>query len=235
MTVAETDYFRLGSPLRRVHLAYNVSARRSDALVAREIEVHQRFLNVLSLVARIVAGLKQLHGWLQQYASNQVVAAHLCQHLLSVSLRLYAVFIGNTADVVGQQMRSKHPQAVDTNFAEYVFHREHTYAILPQHTDIPSVLLGCFLNIEVILKQTSRRVNHSAEKFLARSVHQNVRSPRPLGSRIACRRAVLRRCHHSQQHSESNSQSLHLALILYYDCSGRSPYLLKSKPTRNPS
>ncbi len=59
--VTEFDDTGLRLALRGIHVADDVTARRGDALVAGEIEVHQRVQDVRCLVAGVVVGSPELH------------------------------------------------------------------------------------------------------------------------------------------------------------------------------
>ena len=77
MLVAYLDDVRLGCALAAVHIAYYMPTRRGDALVASEIQVHQRILDILRLIARIVVRPRQLHRRLKYDAAVQVLTTHL--------------------------------------------------------------------------------------------------------------------------------------------------------------
>ena len=59
--IAEFNDIGLRGALAAVHLADNVALRGGDALVAGEVEVHQRVLDIYCLVASIAVGFRELH------------------------------------------------------------------------------------------------------------------------------------------------------------------------------
>ena len=61
MVVTYFDDICLYGALRGVHAANDMSARRSDALVAREIEVHHRVVDILRFHTGVIARLVQLN------------------------------------------------------------------------------------------------------------------------------------------------------------------------------
>ena len=178
--VAECDDFRFGRPLRRIHLANHVSARRGDALVAREIQVDERSQAINSLVARVQVSLVERHRRLAQDATDQVGAAHLRQHILAVVLRSVGILLVDVADVVSQHFLGQRAQFLDVCLVQNFAHRVHFDAVGLQHSDVLSVLGSRLVHVEIVFKQCGRGMNHAVEQFLSGCVHQNVARRRPL-------------------------------------------------------
>ncbi len=109
MTVTQFDDIRLRSALRRVHAADDMPARSSDTLVTREVEVHQRIMDILRHYAGVVIGGKQPHHRPEQDAAYQIRTAHLPKHLLLIGFVPLYVGIRHRIQIVGQTLVSQRP------------------------------------------------------------------------------------------------------------------------------
>ena len=141
-------------------------------------------MDILCLVARIVVGHRELHRGLQQDAADQVGARQLFQYVLTVFLGLFGTLIRDAADVVDQHVACEYPQTVDAHLIENAADGVHADAIGLKHGDVAPMLLGSFVDIEIVLEESSSGVDDAVEEFLPRCVHQDIASLRPFGLRV---------------------------------------------------
>ena len=181
--VAEVDDACLGLALRGVHAAYDVASRGGDALVAREVEVHEWLLNVFGLKSGVVVGVGEPHGGAQHDAAHEVLSCHLREYHLAVGLGRVDFALLEVARVVGEEFAGQGSQAVDGGAGEQAFHGDDGDAPSAQHVDV-SAVFGCGgVGAEVVFEQGGAGVHNSVEELHAGGVHQDGAGLVPFGLR----------------------------------------------------